>query len=242
MDRGGFDRRAARGAARLVFIVLGGGACAVAAWAQAPAPAEPAAAPSERVKRDAEKPFQWILLQSDKPRKARDAAGSAAPAPTTAARPPKPAASPTVRPAVTADAPVPTPAVGVPAPTADPAPVAPAKAEIAAVQPAPSAAPLPLPGSPVADTEADADEALQLVQQVPPSFPRAVMLDLRKGSVQVRFKVQADGTVAEPAVLKSTHPRLNKAVLAAVGQWRFKPVREPREPREAAVELGFDLD
>lgn len=232
MDRGVLNRRVARDAAQLLLVVLGGGACAAAAWGQAPAPAEPATAPSERVKRDAEKPFQWILLQSDKPRKAREGSGSAgAAAAAPAARAPRSTpASP--KPAVAAEAPAPTAAL--PVPVAEPTP-----ATVTALQPAPGAIPLPLPEPAAADSDAEADEALELVQQVPPSFPRAVMLDMRKGSVQVRFKVQADGTVAEPAVLKSTHPRLNKPVLAAVGQWKFKPVREPRE---AAVELGFDLD
>ncbi|WP_295645561.1 TonB family protein [uncultured Methylibium sp.] len=237
MDRDVFDRRVARDAARRLLVVLGGGVCAAAAWGQAPAPAEPASAPSERVKRDAEKPFQWILLQSDKPRRARDGTGSAGAAPAAAAARPSRPAPGSPKPAVAAEAPVPT--ATLPVPVAEPTPAAPAPAAVAALQPAPGAIPLPLPEPAPADTEAEADEALELLQQIPPSFPRAVMLDMRKGSVQVRFKVQADGTVAEPSVLRSTHPRLNKPVLAAVGQWRFKPVREPRE---AAVELGFDLD
>lgn len=235
MDRGVFDRRVARDAARWIFVVFGSGACAAAAWGQAPAPVEPPAAPSERAKRDAEKPFQWILLQSDKPRKPRDGSGSAGAAPSAAAaRAPRPTP---LAPKPVAGSETPAPAAAVPVQSPEPTSAAPAA--IAAVQAAPSAIPLPLPEPAAADTEADADEALELVQQVPPSFPRAVMLDMRKGSVQVRFKVQADGTVADPAVLKSTHPRLNKPVLTAVGQWKFKPVREPRE---AAVELGFDLD
>ncbi len=237
MDRDGFSLRAARDAARWGVVVLGGGAFAAAAWGQAPAPPEPPSAPSERVKRDAEKPYQWILLQSDKPRKARDGAGAAAGTAPAAAAPPRTPrlAAPLPKPPVAADALA--PAAQGQAPQAQPAPVTPAPTSGAAAPAAPSAPLLHLPDSPAPD--AQADEVLELVQQVPPSFPRAVMVELRKGSVEVRFKVQVDGTVVEPSVLKSTHPRLNKPVLTAVGQWKFKPVRDARE---AAVELGFDLD
>lgn len=230
MDRGGFDRRLALHAARAALIVVGG-AWTVATWAQLPAPGDAASAPSERAKRDAEKPFQWILLHGDKPRKAREAAGSGAPA---APRPVRAAAPPPVRAATPAEpvaalppapAPAPVPEVGPPALPAAP------HSDVAALAPATTPATIP-------DPDPD-DDALELLQQVAPNFPRAVMLDLRKGSVQVRFKVRPDGSVAEPVVLRSTHPRLNSAAIAAVVQWRFRAVRGLHE---AAVELGFNLD
>lgn len=87
--------------------------------------------------------------------------------------------------------------------------------------------------------EPDADEVLVMVSQVEPQFPRAVMLDLRKGTVRVRFEVQPDGSVSAPAVVSSTNVRLNRAALAAVAQWKFQPLREPQE---GIVELGFNLD
>lgn len=232
MDRDGFDRRAARGAARLVFIVLGGGAWAAGAWGQA-APAEAASAPSERARRDAERPYQWILLHSDKPRKARDPAGTAAPAAT-------PAVARPARVAVPAKAVAPPAAEAAAAPASVPAPEAAAPADppssvVATLPPSPGGAP---PLAPAAAPEPDDDE-LELLQQVAPSFPRGVMLDMRKGNVQVRFKVRPDGSVVEPTVLRSSHPRLNAAAMAAVVQWKFKPTQGPHE---AAVELGFNLD
>lgn len=87
--------------------------------------------------------------------------------------------------------------------------------------------------------EPDADEALVMVSQVEPQFPRAVMLDLRKGTVRVRFDVLPNGTVSAPAVVSSTNVRLNRAALAAVAQWKFQPLRETQE---GVVELGFNLD
>ena len=65
------------------------------------------------------------------------------------------------------------------------------------------------------------------------------MRQLRKGLVQVRFDVQADGTVAKAEVVKTTHRRLNETAIEAVSQWRFKPVRKTQT---AVVELGFNLD
>ena len=87
--------------------------------------------------------------------------------------------------------------------------------------------------------EPDVEEALVMVSQVEPQFPRAVMLDLRKGTVRVRFEVLPNGTVSAPAVVSSTNVRLNRAALAAVAQWKFQPLRETQE---GVVELGFNLD
>ena len=99
----------------------------------------------------------------------------------------------------------------------------------AAAPPALAAAPEPEPDQ----------EALVMVAQVEPQFPRAVMLDLRRGTVRVRFDVMPDGSVSTPSVVSSTNVRLNRAALAAVSQWRFKPLREVQE---GVVELGFNLD
>lgn len=83
------------------------------------------------------------------------------------------------------------------------------------------------------------DQPLTLVKADEPEFPANVMRKLRKGTVQVRFEVQADGTVANASVLQTTHRSLNDAALGAVTGWRFQPVRSPRS---AVVDLGFDLD
>ncbi|WP_157597980.1 MULTISPECIES: energy transducer TonB [unclassified Rhizobacter] len=99
----------------------------------------------------------------------------------------------------------------------------------AAAPPALAAAPEPEPEQ----------ESLVMVSQVEPQFPRAVMLDLRRGTVRVRFDVMTDGTVAGQTVVSSTNVRLNRAALAAVGQWKFQPLREAQE---GIVEVGFNLD
>lgn len=83
------------------------------------------------------------------------------------------------------------------------------------------------------------DQPLALVKAEEPEFPASVMRKLRKGTVQVRFEVQADGTVANASIVQTTHRSLNDAAIEAVTGWRFQPVRSPRG---AVVDLGFDLD
>jgi protein TonB len=78
-----------------------------------------------------------------------------------------------------------------------------------------------------------------MVKSADPEFPIATMRRLRKGEVEVKFEVDADGTVAAVTVMKTTHSSLNAAALDAVRQWRFKPT--PRG-HTATVELAFNLD
>jgi TonB family protein len=83
------------------------------------------------------------------------------------------------------------------------------------------------------------DQPLALLKAEEPTFPVNVMRKVRKGTVQVRFEVQADGSVADVTVVQTSHRGLNDAAIEAVGAWRFQPVRSPRS---AVVDLGFDLD
>lgn len=90
-----------------------------------------------------------------------------------------------------------------------------------------------------APAEEPDDQPLTLLSANEPEFPTTVMRRLRKGSVQVRFEVQPDGSVANPTVVLTSNRTLNEAALEAVAAWRFQPVRSPRS---AVVDLGFDLD
>jgi len=83
------------------------------------------------------------------------------------------------------------------------------------------------------------DPGLIMVKSADPEFPVATMRRLRKGEVEVKFEVDADGTVSAVTVMKTTNSGLNAAALDAVRQWRFKPT--PRG-HTAMVELAFNLD
>jgi len=90
---------------------------------------------------------------------------------------------------------------------------------------------------PVAEEEPD--PGLVMIKSADPDFPAATMRRLRKGQVEVKFEVNADGIVDVVTVVKTSHASLNAAAVEAVRQWRFKPT--PRG-HTAEVDLAFDMD
>jgi TonB family protein len=203
----------------------------------ASAPAKDAAT-SERVQHEASDVFRWIKLHADKPRKAAEtkpASKSDATAASTdnSARAPAKgdklakAALATARVApVTPSAPPVDLAVEKPT---ESTPLEVASATVASVPVVELAMPKPV----------EVEKPLKPISQPEPEFPADLMATLGKGSVKLRFLVQADGTVSEPEVLFSSHRRLNSPALAAVALWRFEPILTPRR---ALIELGFNLD
>jgi TonB family protein len=237
-----------------LLVAAGSSLTSLPALAQASSPSPSEGAPSERAKRDADKVFHWIMIQGDRTRKS-PAAGAKD---TKDAKDDRPAAKPVrvaapeaaparAKPDAAVAAAVPAhpkpagkPAEGLaaaPAPTAsaiaagDAASPKPDDARLARVEQAPRAAP--------AAVSDDAPQGLVALAQPAPQFPASVMRTLRRGTVQVRFDVLTDGSVANVEVLKTTNARLNTAALEAVGQWRFKPVSKVQT---GAVEVGFDLE
>jgi protein TonB len=217
----------------LVLAMFTGGVWAQAAGAASAAGAEISA--SDRAKRDADKVFQWIRIHSDKPRKAATAMPpAAAPVATVAARP---VARPAGRSGDGGITETVTPVVAVgsvaatqpaePAAAATPPAVAdkPTDARVAALAP---------PAQPVEE-----DMALVPIRRTEPEFSGALMRSLRKGTVQVSFTVNPDGTVGKAEAVRSSHPRLKDAAVATVSQWRFQPLRHAQQ---AVVDLGFDLE
>jgi TonB family protein len=93
--------------------------------------------------------------------------------------------------------------------------------------------------APAVELTDDAPQGLVALAQPAPQFPINVMRTLRRGTVQVRFSVMTDGSVADIEVLNTTSSRLNAAALAAIGQWRFQPVSKVQT---GAVEVGFNLE
>jgi len=243
---------AIRRAVGTLLVAAGSSFTSLWALAQTTTPSPSEVAPSERAKRDADKVFHWIMIQGDRTRKApvagakdtkdakddrpaakpvRAAAPEALP---TRARPdasvaavapvnPKPAGKPVEHPAE-APAPAASPTAAVDSPKPD-------DARLARMEPGSRAA-----APAVSD---DAPQGLVALAQPAPQFPASVMRALRRGTVQVRFDVLTDGSVANLEVLKTTSARLNSAAIEAVGQWRFKPVSKVQT---GAVEVGFDLE
>lgn len=188
---------------------------------------------SERARRDAESPFRWIRIHSESARKAEErkaaaaaAAAAPAPAPPTAAAA-RPARSPaTARapaaPAATAQASAPATLLASTATTAQ---------SQSAAQAASALAPRP--------AEAEEPEALVSIDKVDPEWDEELLRTLRKGRVLVRFHVAEDGYLSRIQIVESSHSKLTGPAMAAVMQWRFEPIPEPRV---ATVEFGFDVE
>lgn len=227
-----------------------GGLLVAASWSLTSAPAlaqttpSPSeVAPSERAKRDADKVFHWIMIQGDRTRKAPAAAAKDTKDDRPAAKPTRvaaPEAGPTrSRPEATVAAATPGSSKPAEAPTDAPAPspVADApkpNAGLARTETTPAA-----PAVPAVDLADHAPQTLVALAQPAPQFPVNLMRTLRRGTVQVRFDVQTDGSVSNLEVLQTTSPRLNNAALEAIARWRFQPVSKMQT---GAVEVGFDLE
>jgi TonB family protein len=213
------------------------------------------AAPSEAVQRQALNPFRMILNANNnaKPKPAAPAV-AVAPAPATPAkRAPATAApaaaqtAPTLaKAAATADAkPVPAPTVAAvaaaPAPAAAtaaavlPAPAtAPAVQQVAAAaltNPAPAAAPALPPA-----VQAAVRKELVPIQQDPPVLSNALLAEIPRGLVKVRFDVNPDGSTSAVQVASSSNRKLNGPAMAAVSKWRFQPIEAKRE---AEIDIAF---
>jgi protein TonB len=72
----------------------------------------------------------------------------------------------------------------------------------------------------------------------PPAYPRQSRLLGESGTVLVRARVEADGSLSEVHVLASSGYRLlDRAALAAVRQWEIEPWRQGERRLAAWVEL-----
>jgi TonB family protein len=111
-----------------------------------------------------------------------------------------------------------------------------------------SAAPTPAPAAPLAAAakavepppppQEEEEEPLKLLSKVNPTVPRQMQqqASFRSGFAQVQFTVGTDGSVQQTSVIKASHSRLGAAAMDAIKQWKFAPLRRPRE---AAVEIAF---
>jgi protein TonB len=81
---------------------------------------------------------------------------------------------------------------------------------------------------------ADGATALLKVKDVPPVYaPMAITAGVQ-GSVVVQATVNERGRVTEARIVESI-PMLNQAVIDAVKQWEFEPVRVAGAPAQVAI-------
>jgi periplasmic protein TonB len=244
-----------RSTTKKIAATLALAGCTTCALAQqAPASADQDAnAPSERAKRMSENPYKWIMIMDDKPRPKKDepreprrapaapaaTAPASAPAPAATAAPAAAAAPPTPRsfePRVPANQAAAQPAAPAPMPTA-PAVVNPPVPTVVAPAAAPSPA-LAAASPALRDAEAE-DEPLRALKQVQPEMTRQIATSgVTQGRVRAKFTVALDGSVTNPEIVNSTNRVLNSSVLTALAQWKYAPIKEPRD---AQVEFAFDF-
>ncbi len=245
-------------------LMLAGVVASTATMAQVMAPSAAASAAAERAQKETDRTMYWIRVLSDKPA----AKPAAAPKPVAAAPAPQPkvAAAPAperVKVAAAAPSPAPTSADAA---NAAPSSVVVAAAPSLAVATgtartgnssamtsggldagisgaglagslaAPAAA---APQIDVPVPEEEPDPGLIMIKSADPDFPITTMRRLRKGEVEVKFEVGADGVVDVVTVMRTTSASLNAAAVEAVRQWRFKPTPKGHT---ALVDLAFNLD
>jgi protein TonB len=85
---------------------------------------------------------------------------------------------------------------------------------------------------------------LVLVKSVPPEYPRQAREAATEGWVELEFTVGASGQVTDLSV-RAGSPRgvFDNAAIAAVSQWRYKPVVAGAGPitQRARIRIRFTL-
>lgn len=99
---------------------------------------------------------------------------------------------------------------------------------VARAAPTASASAAPPPPKVVALSE-DTEPPVAIAQ-AQPAYPAALKAEGVEGFVVVRFIVTEAGGVDDVRVVKSSDPRFNEGVLAAVKAWRFKPATSQGRP------------
>lgn len=87
------------------------------------------------------------------------------------------------------------------------------------------------------------DRAPRIISRVDPVYPPRALEHRIEGRVTMKVTVATDGSVARAKVVHSDHAILDKAALATVRQWRFKPgeMKGRVVPTTIIVPLEFDL-
>jgi TonB family protein len=94
--------------------------------------------------------------------------------------------------------------------------------------------------SPAAELSPDAAES-NVIYRVEPEYPEAARAQNLQGKVELKIRIQPNGTV-EDVQLLSGYPVLAQAAIAAVMQWKFKPQAEgDLAKRRTQVTLNFRL-
>ena len=98
------------------------------------------------------------------------------------------------------------------------------------------------PASEARDRNSLAAVLLQRTYWVNPVFPDAAREQDLTGFVDLEFTVHADGSVADVTVLRAQPPGIfEQSAVAAVSQWRYRPVERDGVPIEADARLRLNF-
>jgi TonB family protein len=84
---------------------------------------------------------------------------------------------------------------------------------------------------------------VRLLQQTRPEYPAELQQAGIEGVVRLRAIISKEGTVLNPQVINSVDPRLAKAALDSVSQWRYQPSLLNGQPVETVtnIDVAFEL-
>ena len=81
----------------------------------------------------------------------------------------------------------------------------------------------------------------RLIQQAKPVYPADAQQEGVEGTVRIKAVISKTGEVLNPKVISTVDPRLTKAALDAVSQWRYEPTLLNGEPVEVLTDIDVDF-
>ena len=79
------------------------------------------------------------------------------------------------------------------------------------------------------------------IYQPAPQVPSALLGEDINTTAMARFHVAADGTATVELVQATDEPRLNRAILDALKQWRFFPAMKDGTPVASVIEIRIPI-
>lgn len=70
---------------------------------------------------------------------------------------------------------------------------------------------------------------LKLLKQVSPEIPSRLFNDILEDTVVARCTISTDGVITQVKIIRSTNPRLDTYVSAALKLWRYQPIDRERQ-------------
>jgi protein TonB len=88
----------------------------------------------------------------------------------------------------------------------------------------------------------DVDAPPTPVSKIQPNYPSTLLSKGIGGKVLVACVVDESGKVSSSSIKQSAHPELDKAALAAVSKWKFKPAQKAGRNVRASCVVPFNFE